>query len=103
MADLSIEYHWLCANNIQGRKEVTGSKGDPYTVEWGRGYQHCTCKGFQVRKTCRHIKEAQAETCRWNAFYEDGEPTEVPVDDDHPNGKACPKCGGEVTSMGWGV
>lgn len=32
---------------------VRGSKGEEYVVSDG----HCTCPGFQFRRTCRHIKE----------------------------------------------
>lgn len=36
---------------------VKGSKGDSYTVTVGSGKMHCTCSGFQFRKSCKHIKE----------------------------------------------
>lgn len=36
---------------------VRGSKGDSYTVTVGQGKMHCTCSGFQFRKSCKHIKE----------------------------------------------
>ncbi len=106
MADLTVEYHWLCKSNLVGSVKVKGSKGEVYEVEWvnGRGgYQHCTCKGFKFKGECKHVKQAISESCKWNAFWDVGKPVEVETDDDHPNGLACPKCGGEVTSMGWGV
>jgi len=37
---------------------VKGSKGDTYTVTLGSGKSHCTCSGFQFRKSCKHVKEA---------------------------------------------
>jgi hypothetical protein len=36
---------------------VKGSKGDCYTVTVGSGKMHCTCNGFQFRKSCKHVKE----------------------------------------------
>jgi hypothetical protein len=37
--------------------KVKGSKGDSYTVTVGSGKIHCTCSGFQFRKSCKHVKE----------------------------------------------
>lgn len=36
---------------------VKGSKGDTYTVTVNSGKSHCTCSGFQFRKSCKHIKD----------------------------------------------
>jgi hypothetical protein len=36
---------------------VKGSKGDTYTVTVNSGKMHCTCSGFQFRKSCKHVKE----------------------------------------------
>lgn len=36
---------------------VKGSKGDTYTVTVNSGTSHCTCSGFQFRKSCKHVKE----------------------------------------------
>jgi len=36
---------------------IKGSRGDTYTVTVGSNKMHCTCSGFQFRKTCKHIKE----------------------------------------------
>lgn len=38
---------------------VKGSKGDEYLVTIGNGKADCTCSGFQFRRTCKHIKEAE--------------------------------------------
>lgn len=35
---------------------VKGSKGEDYIVTVGKT-NHCTCSGFQFRKTCKHVKE----------------------------------------------
>jgi len=36
---------------------VKGSKGDTYTVTVNSGKSHCTCSGFQFRKSCKHVKD----------------------------------------------
>jgi len=36
---------------------VKGSKGDSYTVTIDGSKSHCTCSGFQFRKSCKHVKE----------------------------------------------
>lgn len=37
---------------------ITGSKGDVYTVVIEAGKASCSCSGFQFRRTCKHVKEA---------------------------------------------
>lgn len=39
---------------------VAGSKGSVYTVTVDGNRSSCTCSGFQFRRSCRHIMEAQA-------------------------------------------
>jgi transcription initiation factor IIE alpha subunit len=104
MADLTIEYYWMCATARHVRYPIEGSKGNKYMVEYDhqRGWT-CQCKGFQMRKKCRHIKEAQEKHCGWHQWSHGKDAVEVSVDDDHPNGFACPNCGGEVESQAWGV
>lgn len=36
--------------------EVTGSKGDVYTVTESHGVRSCTCPGFAHRGNCKHTK-----------------------------------------------
>jgi|TARA_R110000824_G_scaffold6506_9_gene30088 hypothetical protein len=37
-------------------RTVFGSNGQTYTVtSYPNGRSYCTCKGFQFRKTCKHI------------------------------------------------
>lgn len=36
---------------------IKGSRGDTYTVTAASGKIHCTCSGFQFRKSCKHVKE----------------------------------------------
>lgn len=38
---------------------VQGSKGDVYVVSIDGQRSSCTCSGFQFRRSCRHIAEAQ--------------------------------------------
>jgi hypothetical protein len=38
---------------------IMGSKGDKYLVTRNPAGWSCTCKGFEFRKSCRHITEAQ--------------------------------------------
>ena len=45
----------------QGRTwQVTGSRGDQYTVSELAGRWSCTCSGFQFRSRCRHVEGQQA-------------------------------------------
>lgn len=37
--------------------QVSGSRGNTYTVNRTRSTWTCTCPGFQFRKSCRHISE----------------------------------------------
>jgi len=37
--------------------QVTGSKGDVYTVTRSMGAWACTCSGFKFRNQCRHIQQ----------------------------------------------
>lgn len=104
MPDLCVEYYWMCDTNISNVFTIKGSKGDEYRVD----YDHrlgwtCSCKGFKFRRACKHIEQAKKKHCGWNEFIEGGDAVEVNDDDEHPNGRACPKCGGMVTSQGWGV
>jgi hypothetical protein len=45
--------------------EVTGSKGDPYTITRtirdGVSFWTCSCVGFQFKRNCSHIKGIQAK------------------------------------------
>jgi hypothetical protein len=39
------------------RWTVAGSKGDSYRVEAYGGFWRCSCRGYEFRRTCRHISE----------------------------------------------
>lgn len=38
---------------------IKGSKGDSYTVTQAGTKWSCSCVGFQFRRQCKHVKEAQ--------------------------------------------
>lgn len=38
--------------------QVTGSKGDVYTVTIDGTHKSCTCQAYTFRRSCRHIAEA---------------------------------------------
>lgn len=103
MPDLSIEHHWLCKQNVSFSTHIKGSKGEDYLVELQGRNWYCSCKGFKFRRNCGHIQQAKAKNCRWNGYIDGDDVVEVPVDDDHPNGYACSRCGGEVESQRYGV
>lgn len=68
MPDLTIEFRYTCPSNIYWAKEVTGSKGDKYSVTYdGNHFEpwSCTCQGFKFRGECKHIKAAEKERCGW--------------------------------------
>lgn len=70
MPDLMMETRWVCRSNLSLRKDVKGSKGETYTVEYGPRsggrYSHdwsCTCPGFKFRGACKHVEAAKADKC----------------------------------------
>ena len=52
--------------------------------------------------TIEYFWYCQNEDCNWDESC-GGRPKEVPVDDSHPYGKACPDCGDDVFSRPHGV
>lgn len=56
----SIELHSGSTQTVNTDAKVftvNGSKGDVYTVTSNSQGWTCTCKGFEFRKTCKHIVE----------------------------------------------
>ena len=117
MPDLTIETAWTCGTNEDWETTVTGSKGDQYTVRWGRlfgrdadvqgclyGYT-CTCPSFTKSRRshlpCKHIKdvEASGQRCAWNLNLEPF----VDCDHDDQGEPCCPDCGGPVGAWRVGV
>ena len=112
MPDLTIIAVWVCSTNESWSTAVKGSKGQTYIVRFGRDYSPnrqyeydytCTCKSFEYRGTCKHIKAVRSQRCGWHGQFDAGEPVEVPVSDEYPNGYACPRCGGPLHAVNVGV
>jgi hypothetical protein len=104
MPDLTVHTAWTCATNQNFTLEVPSSSGtDTHKVSWQplepeattQYGPHCTCKGFQVRKTCRHIKEMESQRCGWNAELEPS------VDSVYTalGNPRCPQCAGLVIAV----
>lgn len=88
--DFTLHTTVICKSNIDFAIDVPGSQGNLYKVRFC--YQHsgpvqydweCPCKGFQHRKTCRHIEVAKRSFCGWNADLSS-----------LSNEAICPRCGG---------
>lgn len=95
MADLSVAYMYQCES--QTRTTVMGSDGLPYHLYKTNGRWECSCKGFQFRGACKHVKQVETQGCCWHQQFDGGEPKEV-------NGeKVCPECGGPVEVVKVGV
>lgn len=86
-----------CASNY-GVFQVPGSKpGVTYTVTFSgsEGPAHCTCKGFEHRGDCKHIKYVWDNACLYNPQWKDSveNPKLRPVDYTYtafsPNKCAC--------------
>ena len=59
--DLSIRREEPEVAQPQGQTwQVTGSKGDTYTVALDRAQWSCTCPGHGFRGRCRHVDELRA-------------------------------------------
>jgi hypothetical protein len=48
---------------------------------------HCSCKGFQFQKKCKHLAVAKGQFCGWLEQIDGG----------YEGDGKCPKCGGPVT------
>ena len=89
---------YQCRSNSTFETKVTGSKGDEYTVRFGRvhgqKYSHnytCDCKAGEHGRLCRHVKQVQRQQlrCGWSQQHNGGAPKD---------GK-CPKCGGKIEAV----
>lgn len=93
---LDILTTWICSSRKHLEMTINGHK-----VVWS--YQPhgrvqydwtCDCKGFQFRKTCKHVVEAQKNRCSWNEALDFVE---------KPSNGRCPECGSDVESIRIGV
>ena len=95
MPDFNVQNYWHCESARKWKTKI----GD-YTVSYGPSkgeFQYdykCACKGYEFRKTCKHIKEAQKIHCNWNQFVS-GEAVE--------DGNLCPNCGEKAFSAPYSV
>ena len=109
MVDLVAVTTWTCATNMRWTTEVTGSKGDVYTVRFGASFHEgpqydwsCDCAAFRFHAGyCKHIEQVRASDlrCGWNAELE---PTET-CDHRSDGEPCCPDCGGPVEPVRVGV
>jgi hypothetical protein len=95
-----IETFRWCQQNEFFHKKVEGSKGETYHVQYGVGIPgpyganwSCTCKGFEFRGTCKHVKQAESEKCDYGWEAAAGSPIT-----EWPDGK-CPKCGSPAVGV----
>ena len=102
MPDLTVHNATACEQTWDFSKDVLSSDGvTTYKVVYGftpnGQYQHdwsCSCAGFKVRKSCKHIAAVQALSlaeggkCCWDTQTHGGEAVD---------GK-CPSCGGPTSS-----
>lgn len=95
MPDLTLETYRYCSS-----VENFEMKIKDYIITYGRKnvgqYQynwHCTCKGFQFRKRCKHVEQAQLQLCGWDEF----------VDPEKSTDGKCPRCGSELLTRLVGV
>lgn len=98
MTDMVTQAARWCASNVHFATTINGYEvtyarynPGPYQVNWS-----CKCKGFQFRKTCKHITEAeQTRHCGYGWEASAGSPIEM--------GNECPKCGGPTEAMSYAV
>ena len=110
MHDPIVQAFWQCPTAREFQTTVTSkSSGEPHVVRWDRHSHHnpsvqydwsCDCKGYQVRKTCSHIKRVVAENrrCGWMQFIEGGD---AAVGTDRV--PRCPQCGLKAEAENWAV
>jgi len=110
MPDLLSQAFWHCQSAEDWQTTVPSkSGGQPHIVRWTRwGHGNpdvqldysCDCKSFVIRGICSHIKQVKAENrrCGWLQFLDGGN-----VNHDADGKPTCPRCGGPVGSMNWGV
>lgn len=119
MPDLTTEYATACQTQREWSTTVPGSNGATYTVRWERSYSPsrtadygytCTCKGFQHRGVCKHVKaqpdyagiadvKGPGDRCGWDNRWE----TPQEPDKDASGEPCCPMCQGPVFTYTYGA
>lgn len=86
MPDLTFEYHQQCT----GHNQTWHIGGYDQTFDLRTG-AHCTCKGFQFRKTCKHVQELQTtKLCLWSSAFSDEPQEQTGI---------CPVCGSQTEAV----
>lgn len=97
-----------CQSNY-GVFEVTGSKGNTYTVTFSgsEGAAHCTCPAWKYsgeEMYCKHIEQVWNGACMFNPQWCGGhtpvtfKPKSYTYDAVVP-GEQCPNCGGPMVAV----
>lgn len=108
MPDFTEEVHFHCRSAEDWETTVPASNGGTYRVwvgyaNWPGAAKYefqCECKGFQFRKTCKHVKAAKESDayCGWQQFVHGGA-----VVRDEQNIARCPECGDITYALRYAV
>jgi len=113
MPDLSMEVYYHCQSAEYWETLLPSSGGQTaYTVRWDSSHHHnrerveydysCTCHAYQYGqgRYCKHIRQAQesGKHCNWMQVL-NGEPPARDAND----APCCPRCGGPVHALRYGV
>lgn len=91
MPDLTYEIVSQC---VEDRDRVWTIGGYRQNYVYYLNEFECTCKGYQFRKSCKHLKELESKRCTWHSMFSEEEQTE--------EGK-CPVCGGATEYVRFAV
>ena len=90
MPDLNIAFVEQCSDLNPDFIWTVGS----YQQTSFRGKITCSCKGFQYRKTCKHVKEVEKTKCSWHSEFSEERQKKKGV---------CPVCGNETETVQFAV
>jgi hypothetical protein len=93
MSDLTIEYFQMCSDIEEHKTWNIGGHSQTYSM----GELTCTCKGYQFRKRCKHIKDIEYKQCTWHGAYDENQTPE------QEKNRICPICGKETVVVRVGV
>jgi hypothetical protein len=86
MPDLTIEYRQMCSDNDYAQGHVGG-----YSQVVTNDMQYCSCKGFQFRHSCKHMRIFKDSLCTWHESY-----SELAQSEEQKKNHICPECGKET-------